>query len=124
PALPTATMPPLPARNSPTRARAAIARATTISSRVKPRTPQRRPLASAGGIGNTDAPGQPIDPDHDLAAAVSERDAAAGRAAVGIESDIAGIALAPFAGNRQQLDRHGRREKLRLAAAGAKAMGG
>src|SRR2546430_9038921 len=34
-------------------------------------------------IGNAHAAGQPVDPDQDLVSAVGERDAAAGRAAVG-----------------------------------------
>src|SRR5260221_9061788 len=99
-------MPPLAARNSPTSASPAIVSATTISISVKPR------LRSALRIGDADPAGQPIDADHHRPVGVGNRDAAARRAAVGIEANVALAGIAPLAGNRQQLDREPRRQAL------------
>src|SRR5712692_5243109 len=103
----------LPERNNPTRANAAIVTATTTSSSVKPRS-RRNPRSAAvvergspvsGPIGHAHPSAKPIDADGDAALAIADRDAASGRAAVGVETDIACGAGAPFAGNRQELDR-------------------
>src|SRR5437764_6998856 len=102
-AVSAANSPPLPARNNPTSANEAIASATTTSSSVKPRAwPGRRRSMDSAGIGDADAPRQPIDPDGHAAPPVADRNAAAGRAAVRIEADAAGLRVALLAADRQQ----------------------
>src|SRR5437868_14520063 len=86
-----ANNPPLPARNMPISAIDAITSATTTSSSVKPRGCLGLPRGTGlPGIGDADPAGQPIDADRDRALAIADRDPAAGRAAVRIESNAAG----------------------------------
>src|SRR6266851_2626224 len=132
PAVSTASTPPLPARNNPTSANPAIISATTTSSRVKPRAGEpaswgaTEPIlpASPGSIGNTHAAGQPIDPNHDRASTVGEPNATTARAAIGIETDVANMPVAPLAADCQQLDREAGRQLLHGLAPGAKPMAG
>src|ERR1700724_2517668 len=86
-------IPPLPARNSPTKASPAIANATMTSSRVKPLSRVVRSMQ----IGDTHPPGQPVDANGHALLAVGKRNPAPGGTAVGIEADVAETGSALFA---------------------------
>src|SRR5271165_835721 len=108
-AVSTAKSPPLPARNSPTKANPAIASATTTSSRVKPLSR----IARSVHIGDAHPPGQPVDTDRHAPLAVGECDPAAGGTAVGVEADVADAGAAAFADDSQKLDREIGRQAAR-----------
>src|ERR1700730_6619572 len=82
-------------------ASAAMASATTTSSRVNPLS---RELRSAT-IGDAYPTGQPVDADADAALSINQRDSAPRRAAVGVEANVAFPGTTCFAGDRQKLDR-------------------
>src|SRR5271166_599259 len=100
-AVSTAKSPPLPARNSPTRANPAIANATTTSSSVKPAS---RIIRSVH-IGDAHSPGQPVDTDRHAPFAIGKSDPTAGGAAIRVKADVADTGAAALAGNGQKLDR-------------------
>src|SRR5262249_58980992 len=95
-----AKRPPLPARNSPTSASAAIASATTTSSSVKPLSQAVR----SAHIGHGDPAGQPVDTDRHALLCAGEHDPAAGGAAVGVEADVTDPGPTAFTDDRQQLE--------------------
>src|ERR1700756_842491 len=82
-------------------ARAAMASATTTSSKVNPLS---RELRSAT-IGDAYSTGQPVDANGDAALSINQRDSTTCRAAVGMETNVAFPGTTCFAGDRQKLDR-------------------
>src|SRR5579862_7635296 len=104
PAVRAATSPAPAVLNNTTKASAAMVKATSTSSRVKPRS---------RGIGHAHCAIEPVDADRDLVPAILERDAAAGGAAVGVEADAGDHLGADLAGLRRDRDREAARQMLR-----------
>src|SRR6266478_949508 len=82
-------------------ASAAMASATTTSSKVNPLSWEVR----SATIGDAYPSGQPVDADADAALSINQRDSTSRRAAVGVEANVAFPGTACFAGDRQKLDR-------------------
>src|ERR1700730_6655817 len=93
----------------------AIASATTVSRRVKP---------CSRTIGDTHSAGQPIDADIDAPAVVHEHDAAAGGAAVGVETDVGDALALPLIGDCPQFDAQFTGNVTKISRADAVSMAG